>query len=200
MLHLTTHGARLPYRLEKSIRLLGAGRIRFDYRATNPTPFPMPFLWSSHPLLALCPGMRLNLPVEEMRVYAPSSFPECRGASIVWPHLDNRDLSRVPKPSAGVAVKLFSPPLSEGWAELCDPADGASLRFEFDPRRVTHLGLWVNYGGWAGVADADPYFNLGLEPCIGAPDTLDTAVNHWQEYGLLPPNGSLEWWLRISLA
>ncbi|MGD9028338.1 MAG: hypothetical protein PVG25_00825, partial [Anaerolineae bacterium] len=175
-LHLSAHGVRLPYRLEKSIRLIGQGRIRVDYRATNLTPFPMPFLWSSHPLFAIRPGMRLDLPVDEMTIYSPRSAPECRGATIAWPYLDNQDLSHVPEPGAGVAVKLFSPPLAQGWAELCDPADGASLRFDFDPHLVTHLGLWINYSGWAGVPEANPYFNLGLEPCIGAPDTLDTAV------------------------
>ncbi|MGD8997541.1 MAG: hypothetical protein PVH80_05485 [Anaerolineae bacterium] len=100
---------------------------------------------------------------------------------------DSRDLSGVPEPGAGVAVKLFSPPLSEGWAELHDPADSASFRFEFDPHLVTHLGLWVNYGGWAGAADADPYFNLGLEPCIGAPDTLDTRGAPWAGIWATPP-------------
>jgi hypothetical protein len=105
----------------------------------------------------------------------------------------------VPELDAGVAVKLFSPQLTEGWAELCDPADG-QFHFEFDPDRVTHLGPWVNYGGWAGVPNADPYFNLDLEPGIGTPDTLDAAVHHWREYGQLPPGGSLPWWLRITVA
>ena len=196
-LHLTVQGIRLPYRLEKTIRLLGEGRIRFEYRATNPTPFPMPFLWSSHPLFELRPGMGLNLPVGEMRVFSAPSFPARHGATIPWPGGKGLALDRVPEADAGLAVKLFSPPLDEGWAELTDPADGARFRFEFDPTRVTHLGLWLNYGGWAGVPGAEPYFNLGLEPCIGAPDTLDTAVNHWQEYGLLPPDASVKWWLEM---
>ena len=96
-------------------------------------------------------------------------------------------------------MKLFSPPLSEGWAALSDPADGAAFRVSFDPTLVTHLGLWLNYGGWAGAAGAEPYYNLGLEPCIGAPDTLDTAVDHWGEYGALPPKGSQAWWLQMTL-
>ena len=200
VLNLTTHGVRLPYRLEKSIRLTGNGGIRFDYRAINPTAYPVPFLWSSHPLFAIRPGMCLKLPVDAMRVFSAPAFPAHHGDRIPWPRSDELDLSRVPQPDAGVAVKLFSPPLSEGWAELSDPADGAAFRFTFDPTRVTHLGLWLNYGGWAGAIGAQPYFNLGLEPCIGAPDTLDTAVNHWGEYGVLPPKGSQTWWLQITLS
>jgi galactose mutarotase-like enzyme len=191
---------RLPYRLEKSIRLLGDGRVRFTYRATNLSPFPMPFLWSSHPLFALRPDMEIHLPVAQLRVFAAPSFPARHGDVIPWPHFNDRDLSRAPQPDAGLAVKLFASSLTEGWAALSDPADGAALRFEFDPHLVTHLGLWLNYGGWAGVPGAAPYFNLGLEPCIGAPDTLDTAVNHWGEYGLLPPGASLDWWLSITVS
>jgi galactose mutarotase-like enzyme len=200
VLRLTTHGVRLPYWLEKAIRLTGDGGIRFDYRASNPTPFPMPFLWSSHPLFAIRPGMRLELPATSMRVFSAPSFPAHHGDRIPWPRFDELDLGRVPRPDAGVAVKLFSPPLAEGWAELSDPLDGAAFCFEFDPQLVTHLGLWVNYGGWAGAPGADPYFNLGLEPSIGAPDTLDTAVHHWRAYGELPPHGSRSWWLQMTLS
>lgn len=199
-LHLTTHGIRLPYRLEKTIRLLGDGQIRFDYRASNLSPFPLPFVWSSHPLFALRPGMQVSLPVDTMRVFSAPAFPAEHGDRIHWPQFNGVDLSPVPEPSAGIAVKLFSPPLSEGWAELSDPSDDARFRFDFDPSVVTHLGVWINYGGWTGVPDADPYFNLAVEPCIGAPDTLDTAVNHWQSYGVLPSNQSIDWWLNLTLS
>ena len=199
-LRLVTHGVRLPYRLEKTVRLLGNGGIRFHYRARNLTPFPMPFLWSSHPLLAVHPGMRLKLPVAAMRVCSAPSYPARHGDRVAWPRYGGLDLSRVPQADAGIAVKLFSPRLNEGWAELLDPADGATFRFAFDPTLITHVGLWINYGGWAGVPDAAPYFNLGLEPCIGAPDRLDRAVRDWRTYGELPPNGSRSWWFEIALA
>jgi galactose mutarotase-like enzyme len=198
-LFLTAHGIRLPYRLEKNIRLLGGGRVRFDYRAINRAPFPMPFLWSSHPLFALQPGMKINLPTPHLRVHGGVNFPAQHGDVIDLTRAAARDLS-VADPLANLAVKLFSPRLAEGWAELADPSDGATFRFDFDPDRVTHLGLWLNYGGWAGAPGAAPYFNLGLEPCLGAPDTLDTAVNHWDAYATLPPNGTQEWWLEISVA
>jgi galactose mutarotase-like enzyme len=200
VLRLTTHGVRLPYRLEKSIRLMGHGTIRFDYEVANPTSFPMPFLWSSHPLFAVRPGMRLELPVTSMRVFSAPAFSAHHGDLIPWPCFNGLDLSCVLQPDAGVAVKLFSSALSAGWTELSDPADGAAVRFEFDPTLVTHLGLWINYGGWAGVLGAAPYFNLGLEPCIGAPDTLDTAVDHWRAYGELPPRSCSAWWLEMTVS
>lgn len=197
---LAVNGIRLPYRLEKTIRLLGHGRARFDYRAINHAPFPMPFLWSSHPLFNLKPGMTLNVPTQHLRVYAAPAFDARHGDVLDLTHAAAHDLSVVPDPRAGVALKLFSPRLTEGWAELRDPSDGATFRFEFNPEQVTHLGLWLNYGGWAGAPGVAPYFNLALEPCLGAPDTLDTAVNHWNEYPTLPPNGTLEWWLEITVS
>lgn len=199
-LHLTTHGIRLPYRLEKAIRLTGGGGLRLEYRAVNLTPFPMPFVWSSHPLFQVRAGMRLELPVATMRVFSAPSFPAAPGESIPWPRFKDSDLGRVPEPSIRMAVKLFSLPLTEGWAALSDPADGAAFRFEFDPQLITHLGLWVNYGGWSGAPGAEPYFNVGVEPCIGAPDSLEIAVREWGEYGVLSPRGSLAWWLQMTLS
>ena len=199
MLHLVTQGRRLPYRFEKSIRLLGDGAACFRYRLVNLSRFPMPFIWSSHPMLAIRPGMQLTLPVESMRVFYAPAFPAQSGQVIAWPRFQDLDLSRVPEPGAGMAVKLFSPRLSEGWAALADPEDGANFRFEFDPAAVTHFGLWLNYGGWTGVPGTEPYFNLAPEPCIGGAGALDTAME-WQEYGLLPANGTQQWWLRVIVS
>jgi len=199
-LRLITRGERLPYRLEKTVRVLAPGTIRFDYRAANLTPFPMAFLWSSHSLFAISPGLQLELPVTAMRVFFAPSFPSHHGDRIPWPQFGELDLSRVPRPDAGIAVKLFSPSLTEGCAELYDAAHGAAFLFEFDPALVTHVGLWLNNGGWAGVPGSEPYFNLGLELCIGAPDTLDTAVNHWRAFGELAPRGSRAWWLQVTVS
>lgn len=194
-IRLATHGVVLPYRLEKTISLGGDGHIRLEYRATNLTPLQMPFLWSSHPLFALVPGLEIRLPAERVRVFSAPAFDAHHGDVIEWPN----ELATVPTPNAGIAAKFFTPPLDAGWAELHDPADGAIFRFTFDPDLVTHIGLWINYGGWAGAPDVDAYFNIALEPCIGAPDTLDTAVNHWGEYGVLPAHGTSSWWLCVEL-
>ena len=166
VLHVPTHGVRLPFRLEKTLRLLGNATARFDYRATNLSPFPMPFVLSSHPLLALRPGMVLSLPITNLCVYSAPSFPALPGQVIPWPRFDDLDLSLVPPADAGLSAKLFSPPLTAGWADLADPVDGTQFRFEFDPAQVTHLGLWLNYGGWARLTGLAPYYKLGLEPWI----------------------------------
>lgn len=202
VLHLSTHGMRLPYRLEKRIHIQENGRIHFDYCATNLSHEPMPFLWSLHPLLNISPGMEISIPVEQMRVVSAPSFPANFADMIPWPNHESMELDRVPEPDSDIATKLFSRKLPVGWVELSDPATKAAIRFEFDPTVVTHLGLWLNYGGWSGVADpeAEPAFNIAIEPGIGAPDSLTTAVKHWQQYGVLPPKGSRQWWFQISIS
>jgi galactose mutarotase-like enzyme len=198
-LDLGVHGARLPYRLEKNLRLLGGGRLRLDYRLTSLAPMDMPFVWSSHPLLDIRPGMRLEVPAEMVRVDSASpGFPAQAGELISWPIFEGRDLSLVPGPDTGLALKLIARSLAEGRAALSDPQDGARFEFIFDPGRVTHVGLWLNYGGWAGLPGVSPYYNLGFEPCIGVADRLDLALEA-HECGLLPAEGELTWWLELAV-
>ncbi|MBI2060025.1 MAG: hypothetical protein HYT87_09670 [Nitrospirae bacterium] len=197
---LAVKGRALPYKLEKSIRLLGDGRVRMEYRAENLSSDPMPFVWSSHPLLNIKPGMTLSVPARFMRVDSAPAFPAKSGDTLSWPRFEGLDLGLIAEREAGMAVKLYSQSLEEGWAELSDPNDGASIRFEFDPGQVTHVGLWLNYGGWAGVPGAAPYFNLGLEPCIGDSDSLEASVARSGAHAVLPPRGTREWWIELRLS
>ncbi|MBO9362931.1 MAG: hypothetical protein J7452_12100 [Thermoflexus sp.] len=63
---------------------------------------------------------------------------------------------------------------------------------------VTHLGLWINAGGWSG-AGTPPYRNLALEPGIGAPDDLTAAMQEWGSFGVLPPLREAEWSLTVTV-
>ena len=82
---------------------------------------------------------------------------------------------------------------------LQDIVGGAELRLQFDPSEVTHMGLWLNYGGWSGVPGAAPYYNVAIEPAIGAQDDLALAVKHYNEYGELPPHGRQAWQVDLLL-
>ncbi len=109
------------------------------------------------------------------------------------------DWSVVPGRDAEMSAKLIAHRLSEGRAAIVDPVDGASLAFLFDPRLVTHFGLWLNYRGWAGKPGAEPYYNIGVEPCIGVADRLDLALEAG-EAGLLPARGELNWDLHLQVS
>lgn len=202
-LTLAVHGVRLPYRLEKRLSLAD-GCLRLAYRAANPTPFALPFVWSSHPLLDVQPGMRLEVPARSARVDSRSAkFAKLTGVEpgeiISWPRIGELDLSSIPGAEAGMAAKLVARELSEGCTALIDPQAGARFEFRFDPALVPQVGLWLNYGGWSGKAGAPPYYNIGFEPCIGGRDRLDLAMEAG-EYGLLPAESALDWWLEIRLS
>ena len=203
-LGLRVHGVRLPYSLEKHLSLLGGGRLRIEYRLESRVPFEMPFIWSSHPLLEVHPGMRLEVPAALARVDSRNSVFTARtgveaGDLVPWPQIGELDLSVIPGPEAGYSVKLVARQLSEGRVALTDPHDGARFEFTFDRQLVTHTGLWLNYGGWSGKAGAEPYYNIGFEPCIGAADRLDLALAAG-ESAVLPAGGTAAWWLELALS
>ncbi|HEY9898408.1 MAG TPA: DUF5107 domain-containing protein [Pantanalinema sp.] len=195
-------GVRFPYRFERTLTLLpDAAAVRLAYRVINRAPFPFPFVWSSHPLLAIAPGMRLLLPEgTPLRVFGASD-PALGdlGAPLRWPLLQHLDLATVPGPEAGYAVKLFGPSPERGWVGLHDPATRSTLRFEYDPLTIPHLGLWLNMGAWSPREDRAPYFNLGIEPCIGAGDDLALAVRRYRAHGVIPPRGEREWSMTVRL-
>jgi galactose mutarotase-like enzyme len=197
---LVAQGVNLPYEFRRTIELLSNGGIHFAYQVTNKSPYPMEFLWSSHPLLSVHPGMQIDIPETRLHVDTAISFPARPGDVIPWPRYRGLDLNLVPESSAGMAVKLFSDRLSEGWAVLSDPNDGAALRFDFDPRAITHLGLWLNYGGWTGIPGGKPYFNLAIEPCIGETDNLETGMGEGNQVGALDAHQVKVWQLDITLS
>jgi galactose mutarotase-like enzyme len=201
-LTLTVEGVRLPYRLEKRLELRSDG-LWMGYRALNRSPFDMPVLWSSHPLVNVRAGMRLQVPAESVRVDSCNArFAELTGLEpgqiVSWPMIAGQDMRTIPGPEAETAAKLTARQLREGIVALVDPADEARLAFHFEPASVTHCGLWLNYGGWAGKPGAAPYYNIGLEPCIGVADRLDLALQAG-EAGLLPARGELSWHLQLRL-
>ena len=105
------------------------------------------------------------------------------------------DISSLPNAGARVAAKLWSDPLAEGWATL--RARDGELRMRWDAALLPQLGVWINLGAWAGDGGA-PYYNLGLEPCIGAQDSLADAVQR-NLFANVPPHGSRAWWLEVEL-
>ena len=96
-----------------------------------------------------------------------------------------------------MALKLWSDPLAEGWATL--RARDGEFRMRWDTEPLPQVGFWLNLGAWAGDGGA-PYYNLGLEPCIGAQDSLAAAVHQYKLFETLPPRGSRTWWLEVELS
>jgi galactose mutarotase-like enzyme len=192
-------GSILPYTFERTITLAAeSATLRFEYAVTSRADEPLHFIWSAHPLLAIEPGMQLLLP-PAARFNRWSSVPAdllAQDHGLRFP-LSARgiDLTLLPNASAGIALKLWSNPLDTGWATL--RARDGELNMHWDVALLPQVGFWMNLGAWAGDGGA-PYYNLGLEPCIGAQDSLSDAVQR-NLFAALPPHGARTWWLEVEL-
>jgi galactose mutarotase-like enzyme len=195
-------GAVLPYSFERQVTLAsGSAGLHVDYTVINLGSSALQFIWSLHPLLAIEPGMQLRLP-PAARFNRWSSVPgdAVADSGLSFPlKLGGHDLATLPEDSARVALKLWSDalPAGDGWAAL--RARDGELQMNWDTALLPQVGFWMNLGAWAGDGGA-PYYNLGLEPCIGAQDSLADAVSRHQSFASLPPGGSRSWWLEIELA
>ena len=81
---------------------------------------------------------------------------------------------------------------------LTDSRRGERLEMIVQPDQVPQVGIWINCRGWAPPGRA-PYYNLALEPCIGAPDRLDIAVQEWHTAQMLQPGEEREWSVKAFL-
>jgi hypothetical protein len=198
---LRTHGIRLPYVFEKKVRILQPGEMHIQYTLVNPTPLPIKYLWSSHPLIAPQPGMRIYLP-EGIKVRVdwskdgrlgdllsehdwPLTY-DCQGNAV--------DLSLILSDKVRLVDKLYTTRLPQGWCALHDPSDGMFLAFVFSPEKIPYVGLSINMGGWPvdETGQAPGYYNLGLEPCNGYPDRLDIAISRG-DCQVLPAHSTTQW-------
>ena len=68
----------------------------------------------------------------------------------------------------------------------------------WDVSLLPQVAVWMNFGA-LGMDGGSPYYNLGLEPCIGAQDSLNDAVDQYNLFATIPPHGSKQWWLEIEL-
>jgi hypothetical protein len=206
-LHLKAHGVRIPYVFEKWIRIERPGVVDLHYSLRNETPFDIRYLWSSHPLLAPQPGMRICLP-EDVKVRVDWSKDGRLGELLdehAWPEtVDSRgnpvDLSLILPEQARLVDKLYTTRLSQGWCALYEPVGGAYTAFLFSPREIPYVGLSINLGGWPvdETGEKPGYYNLGLEPCNGYPDRLDIAIQKG-DCPTLKAGTSHEWDLQLRV-
>jgi galactose mutarotase-like enzyme len=181
----------------------GAAQLEMRYDVHNHGSHDVAFIWSAHPLLRIEPGMVLEFPTSaRFNVYsatAQTHLPQRHG--LHWPmsvrsHGRDIRIDPLPGPDAGVAFKIWSEPLTEGWTTLI--ANDGSLRMRFDVAEIPQIALWLNAGGWTGIG-GEPYYNIALEPCIGAQDSLAEAVTHYRQYATLRPGETRYWTLAVDL-
>ncbi len=198
----SARGQVFPYEFHRQVTLdpdQPVARFRYRLRHTGTEPFP--WIWSSHPLLNVQPGSVLTIAgLSQVKVAAVHGRNDLDVDDVVsWPGAIGGEADQFTFPAeGGWAVKLFGDLGPEGSMLLTDPRQGEQLEFRVQPEEVPQVGLWINCRGWAPPG-RQPYYNLALEPCIGAPDRLDIAVREWRTAQTLKPGEEREWSLEVRL-
>jgi galactose mutarotase-like enzyme len=202
LLSTVWQGIALPYTFKRTITLFeNSGVVHMDYEVTNKSDHPINYVWSIHPLLAIEPGMELHLP-ESARFNVGGAFPEdlvSLEKKLQYPFAaSGLNFPSLPATNSGRAIKLWSDPLleGEGWATM--RASNGELQMRWDVSLLPQVAVWMNLGAF-GMDGGSPYYNLGLEPCIGAQDSLNEAVTRYDLFETLPLHGLNNWWLEIEL-
>ncbi|HEX6106694.1 MAG TPA: hypothetical protein VFZ26_13995 [Gemmatimonadales bacterium] len=202
-LSATAHGAVLPYDFHREVTLdRSEPVVRLGYRLRHTGSAPFPWIWSAHPLLTVQPGSVLELPtVSQVKLDAVHGRDDLsRGDVVSWAGGIGGERDRFVFPQdGGWAVKLFGDVGASGRMTLTDPRRGERLEMVVRPDRVPQVGVWINCGGWAPPG-RQPYYNLALEPCIGAPDRLEDAVREWGTAQTLGPGEERTWEVEVRLA
>jgi len=198
-----TQGTRLPYEFHREVTLdRSAPVIRMRYRVRHTGDAPFPWIWSAHPLFNVQPGTTLELPgVHQVKLDAVHGREDLSRDDVVsWPGAIGGAPERFSFPEdGGWAVKLFGDLGREGRMVLTDPREGERLELAVDPAEVPQVGVWINCAGWAPEGRR-PYYNLALEPCIGAPDRLEDAVLGWNAAQVLAPGEERRWVVEVTVA
>jgi galactose mutarotase-like enzyme len=197
-----TEGTVFPYEFEREVTLDKHEPVaRFRYRLRNRGDKPFPWIWSSHPLLNVQPGSRLSLDgVEQVRIAAAHGRDDLGVGDVVsWPSAVGGARNFVFPETGTWAAKLFGDVGPEGRMSLTDPHRDERLEFVVRREEVPQVGVWINCRGWAPPGMA-PYYNLALEPCIGAPDRLDVAVQDWHTAQTLGAGEERRWSLEVRLS
>jgi galactose mutarotase-like enzyme len=198
----SAHGIAFPYEFHRQVSLHPHEplvRVQYLLRHTGDRPFP--WIWSAHPLLNVQPGSILELPgVAQVKVAAAHGRDDLRENDVVsWPDDVGGESARFTfSADERWAVKLFGDLIGEGRMILTDPRRGERLEMTVQPSQVPQVGIWINCRGWA-PRGLTPYYNLALEPCIGAPDRLDLAVQDWHMAQRLEPGETREWSVNVRL-
>ena len=195
---LEVSGVRLPYTLRKELSLDGS-TVRFRYRVENPSPFPINFVYATHPLFNVDSGDCIRIPQGMNRIInaVPSKVLPEYGKEYAYPETLAEgdkliDLSCVEPENNSYKKYYFSEPTAEGWASLERKKAGLEIRMEYSKEVLPWLGIWINEGGW------EDQLNLALEPS-SAPMDDPVAARLWGKECVLEADSVMEWQIDIGI-
>ncbi len=189
-------GVRLPYVFERTVRVDRDGVVHCEYTCRNEGSERLPFVWAAYPQFPLTEQTRVEMTAgTRLRVFAR------HGIELGEPRSEHQ----WPFVRGGARAVDFSQPHEVGRKYACklflDMADGEAnlregshvLQFRWNPRDISHFGVWFNKRGWTPFRDEAPYLNCALGPSIGAPDTITEALGDWKAGPWLDAGATRQW-------
>ena len=168
------------FRLERD-----SNTLTVSYRIRSQEPRAFHFLFKQHLAIGIAPDCRLALPGGRVQAVDPAFstvLPE--PGPFDWPFAgtgaDLIDLRNIPDPSSRARDFVYVRDLPETWCGVEDYRAGASIRMEFERRRMPYVWLFLAYGGWRDL------YTAVLEPCSNLPKDLSEAVRLGQSARLEP--------------
>jgi hypothetical protein len=182
-LYTGVSAAILPLRFERWLRLDAEQPvIHLRYRLTNLDLTPLDLIWGIHPVFAITPHHRIDLPPCTGLVGQSSgeSLGE-PGQTYDWPLLSpSHDISRVQPFDANVFGGHYATNLDGNWFALTDTIRKIGVGMVFPTDIFPVLWMWQVYGGWRGL------YQLAIEPWVGHPVRLEQALAAGTTRRLLP--------------
>lgn len=204
-LRQTVEGFSRSLRLSRRL-WLRRGSLLLEYSLENIGAREQHYVYSAHPLFAVEAGDRIVLPSEINCVRVSGSTPQGlleTGSLISWPFFRSTgageqeiDLSEVGPEDGETSRKLFTGPVKAGWCALYRASLRLGVILTFDPRELTHVGVWASFGAWP-LTGARQY-TVALEPTTSPFDSLLQAKAESSAV-LLPAGGIRKWTIRICI-
>lgn len=183
---LAVTGRALPYRFERTLRLVGESHLRLDYRLETSASESFPVLWAAHPYVRWLPGCRIEVPSSIERVVDVHPSPQ---GEVAWDGSLASFLDHAPE---GQGRKVWCLPDDRPAEVGVQDADGGALWVTWDPDEVPYLGIWFDA---RAVSSSRA---VAIEPATGYYDDLARAV----QLGRAPvvaPHAPLTWSLDLSI-
>ena len=145
--------------------------LRISYRLENVGTMPFDYNWGLHPVAAISPQHRFDVPAALAEVDENGGGTlGVKGDRYEWPLMNGMDVRRALGPDAGCFALHYLTELREGWVATTDTAARRGFGLVFDRTLFPVVWLWMVYGGWRG------YYHAIAEPWTGYPSPLAEAV------------------------
>ncbi|WP_216840996.1 aldose epimerase [Acidobacterium sp. S8] len=201
---LSAEGFSLPLSFRKTLRL-DDNRLRVSYSVCNRGSDSVEYLWSAHPGFAVEKGDLIVLPSSVTDVIVEGSGQNRlgqQGTQHTWPQTtiprQAIDLSIAGGAEDGIGDKLFTHSPAEGWCAIERKRLNRRVAFQFDPKQLPYLGLWLCYGGWPEHQSVRQHC-VALEPCTAQGDSLATAMQEGRARRLSPQSED-NWTLELQVS